>query len=92
MQPYPAVVKPILSKYSVSPDLLRYSVTTPEPGDKLVLMWGEIVIPFSTAFLASKPAATKASGLEVLVHEVMAARTIEPCLRVIYWPPTVNFF
>ncbi len=72
--------------------MLRYSVTTPEPGDKLVLMCGEIVIPFYTALLATKPAATKASGLEVLVQEVMAANTTEPCLSDIYLPPTANFF
>jgi hypothetical protein len=34
--------------------------------------------PFSTAFLASKPAAIKTEGLDVLVQEVIAAITIEP--------------
>jgi len=32
-----------------------------------------MVKPFFTAFLARSPAAIKESGLEVLVHEVMAA-------------------
>ncbi len=43
-----------------------------------------ILIPFSTAFLATRPAAINESGLEVLVHEVMAAKTTEPFLIVCY--------
>jgi len=34
--------------------------------------------PFSTAFLATSPAATKASGFDVFVQEVMAAKTTDP--------------
>ena len=82
MQPYPAVVKPNLSNSSDRPDLLRYSVTTPDPGDKLVLMNDLMLMPFSLAFLATKPAAIMESGLEVLVQEVMAAKTTEPCCNV----------
>ena len=86
MQPYPAVVNPISSKYLVKPDLFKYSVTTFEPGDKVVLMYGLILIPFSMAFLATKPAPIMASGFEVLVHEVMAARTTEPCFNACCYP------
>ena len=34
--------------------------------------------PFYTAFLANNPAANITPGLEVLVQEVIAARTTEP--------------
>ena len=34
--------------------------------------------PASTAFLARRPAPIRTEGLEVLVHEVMAAMTTEP--------------
>ena len=53
-------------------------VTTPEPGDKEVQMYGYVLIPFSTAFLARRPAWSMTLGLEVFVHEVMAAMTTEP--------------
>ncbi len=36
--------------------------------------------PFSTAFLASRPAATITDGFEVLVQLVIAAITTEPCV------------
>lgn len=91
IHPYPAVVNPISSKYLVNPDLFKYSVTTLEPGDKVVLMYDLILIPLSTAFLATKPAPIMASGLEVLVQEVMAARTTEPCLRACSYPLNLNF-
>ncbi len=83
-------MKPILSRYSVNPEALRYSVTTPDPGDKLVLINEFILIPFSTAFLATRPAAIKESGLEVFVQDVMAAKTTEPFLSVCYSPFTLN--
>ena len=41
-----------------------------------------VASPFSTAFLASRPAATITDGFEVLVQLVMAAITTEPCLHV----------
>jgi hypothetical protein len=37
------------------------------------------VRPFSTAFLANKPAASITPGFDVLVQEVIAAMTIDPC-------------
>ena len=53
-------------------------MTTFEPGDRLVLTQGWLRRPRSTAFLASRPAATITDGLEVLVHEVMAAMATAP--------------
>jgi hypothetical protein len=49
------------------------------------------VSPFSTAFLARSPAAIRASGLDVLVHEVMAAKTTEPCRTSTCFPSTDIF-
>ena len=37
-------------------------------------------MPLSLAFLQSRAAANMTPGLEVFVHEVMAAITTEPCL------------
>lgn len=65
-------------------------MTTFDPGDNDVLIYGLILIPFSTAFFANKPAPTMTSGFEVLVHEVMAANTTEPCLKVCYYPLNLN--
>src|SRR3989338_448837 len=55
-------------------------MTVFDPGARLVFTQGLTVRPFCTAFLASRPAATMTEGLEVLVHEVIAAMTTEP------WP------
>jgi hypothetical protein len=49
-----------------------------EPGASEVLTHGFVTRPFSTAFLASRPAAIITDGLEVLVQLVMAAMTTEP--------------
>ena len=54
-------------------------MTTCEPGANVVLTQGLRVRPFSTAFLASKPAAIITDGLDVFVQEVIAAITTEPC-------------
>jgi hypothetical protein len=43
------------------------------------------------AFLATNPAAIIESGFDVFVHEVIAAKTTDPCLRVYYFPLNVNF-
>jgi hypothetical protein len=53
-------------------------VTTLEPGAKEFLTFGLTPSPFSTAFFASKPAASMTLGLEVLVHEVIAAIKTSP--------------
>ncbi|MNT08096.1 hypothetical protein D3C72_1428260 [compost metagenome] len=49
-----------------------------EPGASEVLMCGCTFRPASTAFLARMPAASITLGLEVLVHEVMAAMSTSP--------------
>ena len=68
------------------PLLVKYSVTTPLPGERLVLMYGLTLRPRSNAFFASKPAANITDGLLVFVHEVMAAMTTEP------WPNVYSTF
>ncbi|MNQ98897.1 hypothetical protein D3C85_1146120 [compost metagenome] len=57
---------------------VRYSVTTRLPGASDVLMCGATFRPASTAFLASRPAASSTLGLEVFVQEVMAAISTSP--------------
>ncbi|MCY1522075.1 hypothetical protein D9M68_569200 [compost metagenome] len=56
-----------------------------EPGASEVLMCGCTFRPASTAFLARRPAASITLGLEVLVHEVMAAISTSP-LPIVIWP------
>lgn len=82
MHPYPAVMNPSSLRSLVTPDLLKYSVTTLDPGEREVLMYGLTLRPLLTAFLARRPAAIRESGLEVLVQLVMAARTTSPWVRV----------
>ena len=50
-------------------------MTTLEPGASVVLTHGLRSRPRSTAFLASRAAPIITDGLDVLVHEVMAAMT-----------------
>src|SRR5919201_6161729 len=56
-------------------------MTTLEPGAREVLTHGFALSPRSTAFLASRPAASITDGLEVLVQLVMAAITTCPWSR-----------
>ena len=65
-----------------------------EPGASEVLTHGLRVRPFSTAFLASSAAPIITLGLEVLVHEVIAAITTAPWSISTSWPSseTVVFF
>src|SRR5579884_1706992 len=53
-------------------------MTTLDPGASDVFTHGLRVRPRSTAFLASSPAPTITNGLEVLVHDVIAATTTAP--------------
>ena len=53
-------------------------MTTFEPGASEVFTHGLTVRPRSTAFLASRPAPIITDGLEVFVHEVIAAITTWP--------------
>jgi hypothetical protein len=52
------------------------------------LTHGFTVSPFATAFRASRPAATITLGLEVLVHDVIAAITTSPWPSVNSLPST----
>src|SRR4051812_21038648 len=53
-------------------------MTTLEPGASEVLTQGLLCRPRSTALRASSPAPTITNGLDVLVHDVMAATTTAP--------------
>ena len=60
------------------PALRRYSVTTFEPGARLVFTHGLRVRPRSTAFFASRPAPIITLGFDVFVQLVIAAITTAP--------------
>ncbi len=53
-------------------------MTTFEPGASDVFTHGFVASPASTAFFASRPAATSTDGFDVLVQLVIAAITTEP--------------
>jgi len=57
------------------------SPATREPGASEVFTHGLTSRPFSTAFLATRPAARSTLGFDVLVHDVMAATTTAPCCK-----------
>src|SRR5947199_3452634 len=78
VQPYPTRLKPSCSRYGVRPALFRYSVTTFEPGARLVFTHGWLDRPRSTAFFASKPAPIITLGFDVFVQLEIAAITTEP--------------
>src|SRR5213592_490423 len=61
------------------PESRKYSVTTFEPGARLVFTHGWRVSPRSTAFFASSPAPIITLGFDVFVQLVIAAITTEPC-------------
>src|SRR5687768_2316944 len=67
------------SRYGWSPDFTRYSVTTFDPGARLVFTHGFRFNPSSTARLATRPAAIITLGFDVFVQLVMAAITTDPC-------------
>src|SRR5438067_9689716 len=81
VHPYPTRLNPSSSRYSVRPALSRYSVTTFEPGARLVLTHGWLRRPRSTAFFATSPAASITDGFDVLVQLVIAAMTTRPWRR-----------
>src|SRR2546430_9245696 len=78
VQPYPTRLKPSASRYVSRPDLRRYSVTTFDPGARLVLTHGCRFKPRSTAFFATSPAPIITLGFEVFVQLVIAAITTAP--------------
>src|SRR5215468_12284387 len=88
VQPYPTRLNPSLSRSFCRPDFDRYSPTTFEPGASDVLTHGFTVRPLATALRASKPAPTITLGLDVLVHDVIAAITTSPCPRSCLRPAT----
>src|SRR3954452_19299132 len=53
-------------------------MTTFDPGASVVLTHGLRCRPFSTAFFASSAAPTMTDGLDVLVHDVIAAIATAP--------------
>src|SRR5882672_9481532 len=65
------------------PDFLRYSVTTLEPGARLVFTHGFRVRPRSKAFFATRPAPIITLGFDVFVQLVIAAMTTAPCSRAV---------
>src|SRR6185295_6284786 len=83
VHPYPTRLKPSASRDVFSPDFRRYSVTTFEPGARLVLTHGRRCSPRSTAFLATSPAPIITLGFDVFVQLVIAAITTEPWSRTV---------
>ncbi len=71
------------SSASCSPSAFRYSLTTIDPGVSEVFTHGLVISPRATAFRASRPALMITPGLEVLVHEVIAAMTTLPSAGVL---------
>ena len=63
------------------PDLRRYSVTTFDPGARLVFTHGLRVSPRSNAFFATRPAPIITLGFDVLVQLVIAAMTTDAVLE-----------
>src|SRR6185437_13716414 len=53
-------------------------MTTLEPGASVVFTQGRLCRPRSTAFFASRAAPIMTDGLDVLVHDVIAAMTTAP--------------
>ena len=64
-------------------------MTAFDPGASDVLTVGATRSPRATAFRASSPAPTMTVGLEVFVHDVIAAIATEPVRIVAVSPPTV---
>ncbi|MNH12345.1 hypothetical protein D3C79_718840 [compost metagenome] len=65
-------------------------MTTLEPGARDVFTQGLVRSPLFTAFFANRPAAIITLGLEVLVHEVIAAITTAPLCSSCSWPLRVK--
>src|SRR4029077_18349311 len=68
VHPYPTRLNPSSSRYCCRPASLRYSVTTFEPGARLVFTHRLEDSPCSTAFFARRPAAIITLGFDVLVQ------------------------
>src|SRR5262245_30638034 len=85
VQPNATRLKPIASRSFCRPDFARYSAPTWQPGASEGFTHGLGLSPRAAALRASRPAAIMTLGLDVLVHDVMAAITTSPwprsCLR-----------
>src|SRR4030088_2206489 len=92
VQPNATRLKPSLSRSDCKPDLFRYSATTCEPGASEVLTQGLTVNPLAFALRANSPAPIMTLGLDVLVHDVMAAITTSPWPRSWLRPSTGKRF
>src|SRR5919202_3867385 len=90
VHPYPTISNFSSSRYGKRSEVCRYSVTTFEPGARLVLTCGATFKPLSTAFFASSPAPIMTDGFEVFVQLVIAAMTAEPCVMEDCWPSRVT--
>src|ERR671929_397146 len=90
VHPYPTRLNLSFSRYGKRPEVCGYSVTTLEPGARLVFTCGSTESPFSTAFFAKRPAPIITDGFEVFVQLVMAAITAEPRFGYISSPSTVS--
>src|SRR5215208_2453447 len=75
------MLKPSSARYSSRPAAFRYSVTTSDPGARLVFTHGWTLRPRFTALRASRPAPIITLGFDVLVQLVIAATTTDPWLR-----------
>src|SRR5215212_2496341 len=64
-------------------------MTTLDPGASVVFTHGLVVSPRSTAFLASSAAPIMTCGLDVLVHEVIAAMTTAPWSTSVSVPSSI---
>src|SRR6476469_5591903 len=74
----------------MSPAASRYAVTTRDPGASEVLTVGPTDSPRAIAFRASSPAPTMTVGLDVFVHDVIAAIATDPVRISADVPPTVT--
>src|SRR4029450_3259831 len=77
-QPKPTRLNPRASNAGCRPAASRYPATTWEPGDRDVLNHGFLRSPRAMALRAKRPAAIITLGFDVLVQEVIAAKTTSP--------------
>ena len=77
-QPNPVTWKPSRSRCACRPLDSRSSAAARDPGVSEVLVHGAAARPAATALRASRPAVTRARGLDVLVQLVIAAMAMSP--------------
>ena len=82
VQPKPTRLKPSCSSGSMSAGPAQVADRRrASPGARLVFTQGFVVSPRSTAFRATRPAATISAGFDVFVHDVIAEMTTDPSPR-----------